>query len=67
MKKKLTKNDYRTFSSISASLPKTIYELGIQNYFDSDVLETRNILLPKKEYLTEVYDSTLGTDKWLIH
>ena len=53
------------FSNNSASLPKTIYELDIQDYFDEDGIE-RNILLPKKEYLTEVYDSILGTDKWLI-
>ena len=62
---RLTKAEFRMFSSISASLPKTIYELGIQDYFDEDGIE-RNILLPKKEYLSEVYDSTLGTDKWLI-
>jgi CRISPR/Cas system-associated endonuclease/helicase Cas3 len=62
---RLTKAEFRMFSNISASLPKTIYELGIQDFFDEDGIE-RNILLPKKEYLTEVYDSVLGTDKWLI-
>jgi len=65
MKKRLTKTDYRTFSNISASLPKKVYDLRIQDYFDVDVLE-KSILLPKKEHLNEVYDSILGTDKWLI-
>jgi len=37
----------------------------VLDYFDDDVLE-KNILLPKKEYLNEVYDNILGTDKWLI-
>jgi len=65
MKKRLTKSDYRTFSNITASLPRKVYDLGIEDYFDGDVSE-KNILLPKKEYLNEVYDSVLGTDKWLI-
>jgi CRISPR/Cas system-associated endonuclease/helicase Cas3 len=63
MKKRLTKTDYRRFSNITASMPRKVY--GIEDYFDGDVLE-KNILLPKKEYLNEVYDSVLGTEKWLI-
>jgi CRISPR/Cas system-associated endonuclease/helicase Cas3 len=39
MKKRLSKTDYRTFSNISASLPKKVYDLGIGDYFDGDVLE----------------------------
>lgn len=67
MKKRLSKTDYRTFSNISASLPKKVYDLpiNIEDYFDGDILE-KNMLLPKKEYLSKVYDSVLGTDKWLI-
>ena len=65
MKKRMTKTEYRRFSNISASLPKSIYELGILHYFDDDALE-KNILLPKMKYLDEVYDKTLGTDKWLV-
>ncbi len=65
MKTRLTKTDYRAFSNISASLPKKVYDLGIQDYFDADVFE-KNILLPKKERLNQVYDGILGTDKWLI-
>jgi hypothetical protein len=34
MKTKFSKTDYRTFSYISASLPKKVYDLGIQDYFD---------------------------------
>jgi CRISPR-associated endonuclease/helicase Cas3 len=63
--KKLTKTSYRRFADISATLPKKVYDLGIEDYFDAEVLE-KNILLPKKEYLNEVYDAVLGTDKWLI-
>ena len=63
--KKLTRTGYRRFADISATLPKKIYDLGIVDYFDSEALE-KNILLPKKEYLNEVYDDVLGTDKWLI-
>jgi hypothetical protein len=33
--------------------------------FCNSALE-KNILLPKKENLREVYDDILGTDKWLI-
>ena len=64
--KKLTRTSYRRFADISATLPKKIYDLGIVDYFDDDVLE-KNILLPKKEYLNEVYDDVLGTDKWFIN
>jgi CRISPR-associated endonuclease/helicase Cas3 len=65
LKDKLTKSDYRVFSNISASLPKKVYDLGIEDYFDSDALD-KNILLPKKDHLDMIYDSILGTDKWLL-
>jgi Mn-dependent DtxR family transcriptional regulator len=65
MRSKLTKTNYRRFADISASLPKKIYDLGIEDYFDSEALE-KNILLPKKEYLNEVYHDVVGTDKWLL-
>ena len=65
MKKRLTKTDYRRLSNITASLPKKVYDLGIVDDFDPDALE-KNILLPKKEYLNQVYDNILGTDKWLV-
>jgi hypothetical protein len=38
----------------------------LESYFDEEVLE-KNILLPKKEYLNEVYDDTLGTDIWFVN
>lgn len=71
LRNRLTRASYRRFADISASLPKKIYDLGkiysldIENYFDAEALE-KNILLPKKEYLHEIYDDTVGTDKWLI-
>ncbi|MGA7367888.1 MAG: hypothetical protein WBX01_02075 [Nitrososphaeraceae archaeon] len=46
---------------------KKAYDLGDlgTDYFDDEVLK-KKILLPKKEYLREVYDDVLSTDKWLI-
>jgi hypothetical protein len=52
----LTRTGYRRFSDISATLPRKIYDLGIQRYFDEEALE-KNILLPRKEYLDEVLHS----------
>jgi hypothetical protein len=46
-------------------MPGKIYDLGIEDYFDNEVLQ-KNIFLPKKEYLSKVYDDTLSTDKWLL-
>jgi CRISPR-associated endonuclease/helicase Cas3 len=64
-KKKLAKTEYRMLSNISATLPQAIHKFDIQDYFDEETLE-KNLLLPKKEHLDEVYDKRLGTDKWLI-
>lgn len=47
MKKRLTRTDYRMFSNISASLPKNIYDLHIEDYFDADVLEKKCFFLKK--------------------
>ncbi|MGC2427010.1 MAG: hypothetical protein WA421_08245, partial [Nitrososphaeraceae archaeon] len=63
--KRLTRTSYRRFAEISASMPGKIYDLGIVDYFDDEALE-KNILLPKKEYLNQVYDDVLGTDKWFL-
>jgi hypothetical protein len=65
LKKKLTKTDYRRLSNISVSLPQSIHKLDIQDLFDEEIFE-KNILLPKKEYLDQVYDDKLGTDIWLV-
>jgi CRISPR-associated endonuclease/helicase Cas3 len=65
MKKRLTKTDYRRFSNMTASLPRKVHDLDIVDKFDPDVLE-KNILLPKKENLNEVYDSVLGTDRLIV-
>lgn len=66
MKERLTKSDYRIFAGITASLPQKVYDLpGIEDYLDKDALG-KNILLPKKEYLNQVYDNVIGTDKWLV-
>jgi len=63
---KFNKNTFRKFVRYTASLPKSPQKLGILEYFDKDLL-SRNILMPKLEYLDEVYDSknNLGLDVWL--
>jgi hypothetical protein len=54
---------------IEAGERKVEQSTSIQNgkpyNFYNSALE-KNILLPKKENLREVYDDILGTDKWLI-
>jgi hypothetical protein len=63
---KSTKKDYKTFSDITASMPGKLDDLRIKrDKFDPDVLE-KNILLPKKDCLNELYDSVLGTDGCLV-
>jgi CRISPR-associated endonuclease/helicase Cas3 len=64
-RKSLTREGYRRFASITASLPQSTNVLKIKDYFDSDLFE-KNILIPKKEYLDEIYHEVLGTDKLLI-
>jgi CRISPR-associated helicase Cas3/CRISPR-associated endonuclease Cas3-HD len=63
---KSTKKDYKTFSNITASMPGKLDDLRIKrDKFHPDVLE-KNILLPKKDCLNELYDSVLGTDVCLV-
>ena len=56
--KNMTLREYRKFSYLTASLPKSIDKLGIRDYFDSELLE-QSILLPKKEYLNIIYESQI--------
>ena len=64
--KSKTKKDYKTFSNITASMPGKVDDLRIKrDKFNPDVLE-KNILLPKKDCLNELYDSVLGTDVCLV-
>ena len=64
--KNKTRKDYKTFSNITASMPGKVDDLRIKkDKFDPDVLK-KNILLPKKECLNELYDSKLGTDVCLV-
>ena len=48
--KKLTRNDYRKFSNITASLPSSFKLSENKDLFDNDLFE-QNILLPKKNGL----------------
>lgn len=60
----LEKKKFRKFASLTASLPKSPEKLGIEKFFDAELYEM-NILLPKWEYIGEVYDKIVGLDKWL--
>lgn len=56
------------FAEFAAELPKTFVELdkqhNLRRMFDADLLE-KNVLLPKKEHLSDIYDSEIGLDKWV--
>lgn len=60
----LEKKKFRKFASLTASLPKSPEKIGIEKFFDAELYE-KNILLPKWEYVGEVYDKIVGLDKWL--
>ncbi len=63
-KHKLLNNKKRdeTVSLMTASLPIRPYK--IQNFFDDELYE-KNILLPKRDMLDDIYDSNIGLDKWI--
>ena len=55
---------FKKFGNYAASLPVSPYKIGIE-LFDEE-LKDKNILLPKKQYLHDVYDERIGLDKWLL-
>lgn len=55
---------FRGYANLVASLPRNVSFDKINDLFDPQLME-RNILLPKRGKLSEVYDSKLGLDKWL--
>ncbi len=59
-KNKISKN----FGEMTASLPICLDKVGREK-FDEELME-KNILLPKKEYLNEIYDKKIGLDKFLV-
>lgn len=61
---KIDKSTLKKFVELTASLPRSPAKLGIKDYFDED-LQSHNILLPKLEFLQQVYDKKLGLDIWL--
>jgi len=52
------------FMDLTASLPNSIYKLGIRGLFIEELLE-KGILLPKIDCIEKLYDETVGLDKWL--
>lgn len=61
---RLSRDLARKYSYYTASLSSSPKKLDILEKFDEFLLE-KNILMPKLEYLNEIYDPSLGLDKWL--
>ena len=59
----LPKELFKKYGLLTASLPKTRL-IDYAKMFDAELLE-KEILLPKKEMLSEIYDPELGLDIWL--
>ncbi|MDE1766200.1 MAG: CRISPR-associated helicase Cas3' [Thaumarchaeota archaeon] len=59
----LERKRFRKFVTLTANLPKSPENLGIEKFFDAELYE-KSILLPKWEHLNEVYDKVVGLDKW---
>ena len=57
-----TKKRINKHSRLLALLPTNSYKL--KKYFDEELLE-RKVLYPKKDKLFELYDETIGLDKWI--
>jgi hypothetical protein len=47
-----------------AELPRSVEDLNLEDLFDEELLSI-GVLLPKKACLSEVYDETIGLDKWV--
>lgn len=56
------KNFFKKFGEWTALLPVPYSKIGDEK-FDRELIE-KNILLPKKEYLEEIYDNKVGLDVW---
>ena len=63
--KRIDRKTFKKYAGLAASLPRGITIEKLSEYFDQDLMEKRNILLPKKGKLKELYDSKVGLDKWL--
>ncbi len=61
---KISKTLVKKYAYHTASLVASPKKLGIADKFDDDLFE-KNILMPKLEHLSEVYDPAIGLDKWL--
>lgn len=55
---------YRRYADQIAELPKSVEALGLEDYFDSQLMDM-GVFLPKKDKIDEVYDSKIGLDKWV--
>jgi CRISPR-associated helicase Cas3 len=55
---------YRRYADQIAELPKSVEALGLEDKFDSQLMDM-GVFLPKKDKIDEVYDSKIGLDKWV--
>ena len=58
----MSRNSSKKFVGLTATLPVSSYNVG-REMFDDELME-KNILLPKKKYLEDIYDKKMGLDKW---
>ena len=58
-----SKIKHKIYEKKKASLPRSARQL--LEYWDKELYE-KNILLPKKDRLDDIYDKDLGLDKWII-
>jgi CRISPR-associated endonuclease/helicase Cas3 len=58
------KMPFKKYLGLVASLPGHKIRNELENLFDPELKE-RNVLLPRKGKLHELYDSRMGLDKWL--
>ncbi len=56
---------YKHYAEFMAQLPRSVEKIqGLEGLLDEELLDI-GVLLPKKEALSEVYDSKVGLDKWV--
>jgi CRISPR-associated endonuclease/helicase Cas3 len=55
------RGSYKRYADLMAELPQTPEDLKIRDHFDPD-LYSRGILLPKRDYVSRLYDAKTGLD-----
>jgi CRISPR-associated endonuclease/helicase Cas3 len=63
--KRMDRNTFKKYAGLAASLPRNMTKDKLSQLFDQELIEKRNLLVPKRGKLEELYDSKVGLDKWL--